>query len=95
MAVSLSRGQGRNDEIEKKTNEVDKLNRAYEKLTANMEDEDTGPLEGTIKNLKREINQKTVEGTAPAEAVARAGPGSRADGPGGGGQGPLTRYPSG
>jgi len=52
----------RNDEIEKKTNEVDKLNRAYEKLTANMEDEDTGPLEATIKNLKREINQKTVEG---------------------------------
>eukprot|EP00192_Tetraselmis_astigmatica_P001068 CAMPEP_0117679654 /NCGR_PEP_ID=MMETSP0804-20121206/17928_1 /TAXON_ID=1074897 /ORGANISM="Tetraselmis astigmatica, Strain CCMP880" /LENGTH=1089 /DNA_ID=CAMNT_0005489087 /DNA_START=114 /DNA_END=3381 /DNA_ORIENTATION=- len=52
----------RNDEIEKRTKEVDLLNRKYEKLTANMEDENTGPLEATINNLQREIMQKGVEG---------------------------------
>ncbi|KAK3238744.1 hypothetical protein CYMTET_51272 [Cymbomonas tetramitiformis] len=52
----------RNDEIEKKTKDVDRLNRQYDKLTANMEDENTGPLEATISNLLREINNKAVEG---------------------------------
>lgn len=52
----------RNDEIEKKTKDVDRLNRQYDKLTANMEDENTGPLEATISNLLREINNKGVEG---------------------------------
>jgi len=51
----------RNDEIEKRTKEVDLLNRKYERLTANMEDENTGPLEATINNLNREINQKNLE----------------------------------
>ena len=52
----------RHDEIEKKTKEVDKLNRQFEKLTANMTDEETGPLEATIANLKREILAKEGEG---------------------------------
>ena len=41
---------------------MDKLNRQFEKLTANMTDEETGPLEATIANLKREITAKEGEG---------------------------------
>mmetsp|Transcript_21916 Transcript_21916/g.41797 ORF Transcript_21916/g.41797 Transcript_21916/m.41797 type:complete len:894 (+) Transcript_21916:65-2746(+) len=52
----------RNDEIESKTKDVDRLNRQYDKLTANMEDTNTGPLEATIANLTREIANKGVEG---------------------------------
>ena len=48
----------RNDEIEKKTREIDLLNRKYERMVANMEDEETGPLEAVIKNLQREIDTK-------------------------------------
>ena len=40
---------------------MDKLNRAYEKLTANMEDTNTGPLEATVNNLNKEISQKSSE----------------------------------
>lgn len=54
----------RNDEIDKKAKYVDFLNKQYDKLTANMEDENVGPLEATIKNLQKEIQQKTVEGKA-------------------------------
>lgn len=54
----------RNDEIDKKAKYVDFLNKQYDKLTANMEDENMGPLEATIKNLQKEIHQKTVEGKA-------------------------------
>ncbi|GFH32574.1 flagellar-associated protein 172, partial [Haematococcus lacustris] len=49
----------RNDEIEKKTREIDLLNRRLERMVGNMEDEETGPLEATIKNLQREIDTKT------------------------------------
>ncbi|KAK9829105.1 hypothetical protein WJX72_003917 [[Myrmecia] bisecta] len=53
----------RTDEIEKKTKEVDLLNRKYEKLVANMDPgENTGPLEATINNLNREIVRKGEEG---------------------------------
>jgi chromosome segregation ATPase len=45
----------RNDEIEKKMYRVDRLNRKYEKLMEGAEDvEHMGPLEATIKNLKKE-----------------------------------------
>ena len=52
----------RNDQIEKRTKEVDRLNRQFEKLVANLEDENTGPLEATIANLSREITRKDTEG---------------------------------
>jgi len=48
----------RNDEIEKKTKDVDRLNREFEKKTGGFEDENTGPLEATIKNMNREIELK-------------------------------------
>ena len=51
----------RNDEIEKKTKDVDRLNREFEKKTGRMEDENTGPLEATIKNMHREIEVKGRE----------------------------------
>ncbi|GIL43650.1 hypothetical protein Vafri_1318 [Volvox africanus] len=52
----------RNDEIEKKTREIDILNRRYERiLDARGTGEETGPLEATIKNLQREIDTKGQE----------------------------------
>lgn len=44
----------RNDEIEKKMLRLDRLNKKYEQLLSKMEDENTGPLEATIKNLVKE-----------------------------------------
>ncbi|KAA6423115.1 MAG: hypothetical protein FRX49_07102 [Trebouxia sp. A1-2] len=46
-------------EIEKKTKEVDLLNRKYEKLKA---DPEAGPLEAVVNNLTREIQGKGEEG---------------------------------
>ena len=51
----------RNDDVEKKTTEMDRLNRAYEKIVGNRTEENMGPLEATISNMTREINQKTAE----------------------------------
>lgn len=51
----------RNDEIEKKMYLVDRLNRKYEQLTANVEDENMGPLEATIKNLGKQIAAQEKE----------------------------------
>ena len=46
----------RNDAIEKKMYRVDRLNRKYEKMMDGVEDEESmGPLEATIKNLRREL----------------------------------------
>lgn len=45
----------RHDKIEKKQIYIARLNRQYEHLTSNKQDENTGPLEATIKNLKKEI----------------------------------------
>lgn len=56
----------RNDEIEKKMYRVDRLNRKYEQLTSNMEDENTGPLEATLKNLKKEV-QRMVEANSATQ----------------------------
>ena len=52
----------RNDEIDKKAKYVDQLNKQYDRLTANVEDENVGPLEATIRNLQKEITQKGNEG---------------------------------
>ena len=51
----------RNDEIEKKMYLVDRLNRKYEQLTANVVDENMGPLEATIKNLGKNIQACKAE----------------------------------
>lgn len=53
----------RNDEIERKTRDIDSLNKKYDKLVSGMEDENTGPLEATINNLAKEIDHKGLEST--------------------------------
>eukprot|EP00775_Hariotina_reticulata_P007189 gene7189-7403_t len=53
----------RSDEIERKTRDMDTLNRKMEKLlSAQPEAIATGPLEATIHNLGKEIEHKTKEG---------------------------------
>nr|CCA15072.1 conserved hypothetical protein [Albugo laibachii Nc14] len=47
----------RNDEIEKKMLRLDRLNKKYEQLMSKIEDENTGPLEATIKMISRETGQ--------------------------------------
>lgn len=51
----------RGDAIEKKTREIDTLNRKLEKLVSGVSVAETGPLEATIVNVSREIDQKNVE----------------------------------
>ena len=54
----------RNNEIEKKQSEVDRLNRRYSALVGAQEaPESTGPLEATIYNLQKSIAAKTAENT--------------------------------
>ena len=52
-----------NDEIEKKTIRVAKLNREYNKMVEDCggDEEPTGPLEATIKSLSKEIEQETTD----------------------------------
>ena len=51
-----------NDEIEKKTIRVAKLNREYNKMVEGCDEEEPlGPLEATIKSLSKEIEQETTE----------------------------------
>ena len=45
----------RHDKIEKKQIYIARLNRKFEQLNANKQDENTGPLEATIKNLRKEM----------------------------------------
>jgi hypothetical protein len=45
----------RHDKIEKKQIYIARLNRKFEALSSNKEDENTGPLEATIKNLRKEM----------------------------------------
>ena len=40
---------------------MDRLNRQYDRLTSNVEDENLGPLEATIANITREIGSKVHE----------------------------------
>jgi len=51
----------RNDEVEKKMYLVDRLNRKLEALTKDVVDENTGPLEATIKNLTKLVGKKDAE----------------------------------
>ncbi len=52
----------RNDEIEKKMYRVDRLNKKYEKMVESAGgEENLGPLENTIKNLNKEIENVTNE----------------------------------
>ncbi|MEW5300344.1 MAG: hypothetical protein WDW36_003280 [Sanguina aurantia] len=51
----------RNDEVEKKTREIDLLNRRYERMADLSEGEEVGPLEATIKNLGKEVEGKGGE----------------------------------
>jgi len=46
----------RNDEVEKKMYVVDRLNRKFEQLTGNQEDENHGPLEAAIRGLQKSIS---------------------------------------
>eukprot|EP00571_Detonula_confervacea_P011517 CAMPEP_0172306570 /NCGR_PEP_ID=MMETSP1058-20130122/7620_1 /TAXON_ID=83371 /ORGANISM="Detonula confervacea, Strain CCMP 353" /LENGTH=892 /DNA_ID=CAMNT_0013018499 /DNA_START=790 /DNA_END=3464 /DNA_ORIENTATION=- len=51
-----------NDEIEKKTMRVAKLNREYNKMVEDCQDEEPlGPLEAAIKSLSKDIEQETTE----------------------------------
>lgn len=50
------------DETEKKTIRVAKLNREYNKMVQDCEDEEPmGPLEATIKNLSKQVDHETTE----------------------------------
>ena len=54
----------RNDEIEKKMYVVDRLNRKHDSLTEGLEEENLGPLEATIRNIR-----KTTASTADDNRV--------------------------
>ena len=50
------------NETEKRTIRVAKLNREYKKMVRDCEDEEPlGPLEATIKNLSKQVDQETIE----------------------------------
>lgn len=52
----------RNDDIEKKTREIDMLNRKLERIVGSAVEEDsTGPLEALIRNIQREMDTKGLE----------------------------------
>eukprot|EP01038_Epipyxis_sp_PR26KG_P011107 gene11107-14909_t len=52
----------RNDEVEKKMYRVDRLNKKYEKMVESAGgEENLGPLENTIKNLNKEIDNTLLE----------------------------------
>mmetsp|Transcript_3849 Transcript_3849/g.4213 ORF Transcript_3849/g.4213 Transcript_3849/m.4213 type:complete len:890 (+) Transcript_3849:56-2725(+) len=49
------------DEIQKKQRQVDVLNRKHAELQKDLKDENTGPLQATIKNLKNSISEQGQE----------------------------------
>lgn len=51
----------RNDEIERKQAEVDRLNRKLELFANKGVTESMGPLEATIHNLNNEIAEKVID----------------------------------
>lgn len=53
----------RNDELGKKQGEVDLLNKKYDQLMAKNQDESVGPLEATIHNMSKLLQQKEKECT--------------------------------
>ncbi|KAF1334852.1 hypothetical protein FI667_g1455, partial [Globisporangium splendens] len=60
-----------NDEIEKEMLRLDRLNKKYEHLLSKMENENTGPLEGMIKNLIKETSDCRVPGARRKESGAQ------------------------
>ena len=54
----------RHDKIEKKQIYIARLNRRFEQLVSSQEDENTGPLEATIKNLQKEMKQINKDSAA-------------------------------
>merc|ERR1719456_1101041 len=51
----------RHNQIEKKQLYVDRLNREYDEKRSKQEDDNTGPLEGKIKQLKKQLAEKSQE----------------------------------
>merc|ERR1719156_203994 len=51
----------RHNQIEKKQLYVDRLNREYDEKRSKQEDDDSGPMEGKIKGLRKQIADKNQE----------------------------------
>merc|ERR1711904_603834 len=51
----------RHNQIEKKQLYVDRLNREFDEKRSKQEDDNTGPMEGKIKGLRKQIAEKTQE----------------------------------
>jgi chromosome segregation ATPase len=51
----------RHNQIEKKQLYVDRLNREFDEKRSKQEDDNTGPMEGKIKSLRKQIAEKTQE----------------------------------
>jgi chromosome segregation ATPase len=51
----------RHNQIEKKQLYVDRLNREYDEKRSKQEDDNTGPMEGKIKGLRKQITDKAQE----------------------------------
>merc|ERR1711904_482238 len=51
----------RHNQIEKKQLYVDRLNREFDEKRSKQEDDNTGPMEGKIKGLRKQITEKTQE----------------------------------
>lgn len=62
----------RNDELGKKQAEMDSLNKKYDLLTGKSSDDSMGPLEATIYNITRSIEQKEKESTQLAQFWIKA-----------------------
>lgn len=62
----------RNDELGKKQAEIDALNKKYDQLTGKSSEDSMGPLEATIFNVSRLIEQKEKECTELSQYWIRA-----------------------
>merc|ERR1719146_14419 len=51
----------RHNQIEKKQLYVDRLNREFDEKRSKQEDDNSGPMEGKIKGLRKQIADKTQE----------------------------------
>merc|ERR1712078_482029 len=51
----------RHNQIEKKQLYVDRLNREFDEKRSKQEDDNSGPMEGKIKGLRKQITEKTQE----------------------------------
>lgn len=62
----------RNEELGKKQAEMDLLNKKYDQLTGNSQDESVGPLEATIHNMTKLVQAKEKENTELQQFWLRA-----------------------